>query len=628
MMESLRKAAGTLVAKLLLGLLVISFGVWGISGSIFGGSGSNVVTAGDTAVTVTDYRLAYDRQINVLSRQLGSRVTREQATAYGIDQQVLSQLIAGALLDEQARAMELGLSRDRLAQLTAEDPAFHGPSGTFDRQQFQYVLQQVGMRPEDYLRNREQVAIRQQIVEAATDGMQVPDTFLRAVALYTGEDRTVEFVKVPQSAVGSVAAPSDDQLKTYFEANKGNYTAPEYRRVSYVRLEPGEIADESAITDDEVKADYEKNISRFTQAEQRVIEQLVFASEEDARTALEEIRAGKSFEDVVVAQGKTMNDVKLGTFAKERVADPAIAEAAFALPQGGVSDVVKGSFGYLLVRVPEIRPAVVRPYEEVAQEIRRDLALDEASRVLLDVHDSYEDARAGGESMQEAATKLKLNMRTIDAVDAQGNAPDGNPVPNLPEKNELLTQAFATEADVENAPIQIGANGFLYYEVNDITPARERTLDEVREKVAADWVGQETATRLDAMVADLRKQLDDGKPLAEIAAGLGLEVQTKRGLKRNANDGDLGNAGSDAVFGVRKDGTGVVAAPDRQGQILFKVTEVFAPLAAGPEAVEEPTRQALAAGLSDDLLDELVTRLQGLYTVRVNQAAINQALSF
>jgi peptidyl-prolyl cis-trans isomerase D len=230
--------------------------------------------------------------------------------------------------------------------------------------------------------------------------------------------------------------------------------------------------------------------------------------------------------------------------------------------------------------------------------------------------------------MQEAASKLKLNVRTVEAVDAGGLAPDGNPVPNLPEKEDLLRQAFATEVNVENPPVQAGANGFIYYEVDGITPARDRALDEVHDKVAADWKAQEAATRLDALVADLHKQLDDGKAFAEIASGLGLEVQTKRGLKRNANDGDLGTAGANAAFGVKQGGTGVVAAPDKDGQILFKVTEVFPPLAAGPEAVPEQTKQSLASGMSDDLLDELVAKLQILYPVRVNQAAINQALSF
>ncbi len=86
-----------------------------------------------------------------MSQQFGTRLSREQAKALGIEEQVLGQLVAGAVLDEQANQLGLGLSQDKLAQLTMSDPAFQGPNGQFDRQQFEYVLRQIGMRPEDYL---------------------------------------------------------------------------------------------------------------------------------------------------------------------------------------------------------------------------------------------------------------------------------------------------------------------------------------------------------------------------------------------------------------------------------------------------------------------------------------------
>jgi peptidyl-prolyl cis-trans isomerase D len=627
MLDSLRHAAQSWVAKLLLGLLVLSFAVWGISGSIFGGPGNNVLTAGDTGVSVTDYRLAYDRQLQVMSRQFGTRLTREQAVALGIDQQVLSQLIAGALLDEQASEMQLGLSEDRLAQLTAEDPAFHGPGGQFDRQQFEYVLRQVGMRPQDYLRNREQVAIRQQIVEAVADGIRMPDAYLRAVALYQGEDRTVEFVIIPRSAAGEVEEPSEAQISEYFEAHKQSYAAPEYRKINYIKLEPEDIADESAVLQEHVEAYYNDNIDRFTNAEKRRIEQLVFPSEDAAKAALDKIRAGASFEDIVTEQGRTMNDVLLGTFTKDRIADPAIADAAFGLGQGEVSDVVAGNFGHLLVRVTNIEPAIVQPLAEVSDTIRSEIALDEAANVLLDVHDSYEDARAGGETMREAAGKLRLSIETVEAVDRRGGTPDGGAV-DLPEQRQLLSEAFESDVGVENPPINIGATGFVFYEVEDIIPARDRTLDEVRAQVIADWRDEQVSTRLAERAEAARKELADGKSFAEIAAGLGLQVETKRGIKRASEDIDLGEAGVAAAFGVARGGVGVVTGPNDRAQIVFRVTEVFEPIGAGPDAVPAETRDALSRGMSDDLLDQLVAKLQAQYPVRVNQTAINQALTF
>lgn len=629
MLDTLRSAAGTWVAKLLLMLLVVSFAIWGISGQLMHGFGSDkVVTVGGTSVSAKDYRLAFDRQLNVLSQQFGQRLTREQAAAFGIDQQVLAQLTAGAVLDEQARKLGLGLSKDRLAALAREDPAFSGPDGKFDRQRFDYVLREVGMTPEDYLRNRQQVAVRQQIVEAVSDGLKAPSTFLNAVALYRGENRTVDYVTLPKSLVEPIADPSDAVLTSWFDSNKASYAAPEYRKISYIKLEPEDIADLSAITDEQVAKDYEANKSRYTTPERRTIEQIVFKSEDAAKQARASIDGGSTFEDVVKAEGKTPADVQLGTFSRDRIPDPAVAEAAFALQANQISNVIKGAFGPVLIRVTKVEPEVVKPLDEVKEEIRKTLAVDEASRVLLDVHDAYEDARAGGSSMREAADKLKLKVVTVEAIDRAAQRPDGTVVSDLPQSQALLRAAFESEAGVENPPLNVGTSGFVFFEVDAITPARERTLDEMRTKVIADWKAAETESRLAAKAQELQKRVKDGAALDAIATELSLEKQTKRGLKREADDVDFGKAGVAAVFGVALNDTGLTPSPGEDAQILFKVTEVFEPAASGPDAVPEEARQAFASGFSDDLLDQLVATLQAEYGVSVDRAAIARALAF
>lgn len=628
MLNGLRNAAGSWVAKLLLGMLILSFAIWGISGQIFGGLGSNVIEVGKTRVSIMEYRLAYDRQVSQLSQQFGQPITREQAQAFGVDNQVLAQLVAGAVLDEQAREMRLGLSRDRLALLTAEDPAFQGANGQFDRAQFEWVLRQIGMRPQDYLKNREQVAVRQQIVEAVSDGIAAPDTFLRAVSLYQNEDRTVEYVVLPPSMVQQIDAPTDAQVQEWFDANKANYAAPEYRRFKYVKLEPADIADPASVTEEQARAAYDRNVDRYTTAERRRIEQLVFADEAAANAALDKIRGGATFEDVVTEQGKTLKDALLGTFEKSRVADPAIAEAAFALPEDEVSQVVAGTFGPILLRVTAVEPANVRPFESVQQEIREEIAMDDAHRILAEVHDGYEDARAAGDSLDEAAAKQKLTVNTVEALDITGKTPEGTTLTDLPQSSALLRDVFETEAGVENPPLNIGSTGYVFYEVEGITPARDRTLDEVREQVISDWTSNERETRLAARATEIQKQVADGKTLAEVVAGLDLEVQTRRGLKRNANDADFGNAGVAAAFGVGRGESGVVQAPEGGSQIVFRVAEVTQPLNAGADALPEDARKRFASGFGDDLLDQMVTTLQSQYSVAIDRNAIQQALSF
>jgi peptidyl-prolyl cis-trans isomerase D len=629
MLGTLRDAAGSWLAKGLLSILVLSFAVWGISGRIAGGLAGHesVITVGGTTVSVNEYRLAYDRQISAMSQQFGQRISREQATALGIDNQVLAQLVSGALLDEQARKLGLGLSKDRLAELTREDPAYKGPSGQFDRRTFDYMLSQAGMRPEDYLSNRSKVAVRQQIVEAVSDGLKAPDTFLHAVALYRGEDRTVDYLVLPKSLVEPIPAPSDSDLSSYFEANKKAYAAPEYRKFSYARLDPEDIMDLSSVTDQQVKDDYEKNKERYTTPEMRTIEQLVFKSKDAANAALDSLKAGATFDKIVAAEGKTEADTLLGTLSKDKIPDKAVADAAFALNLNEVSKVVEGSFGPVLLRVTEIKPQVVKTEAEVADQIRKDLALGEANRILLDVHDSYEDSRAGGDTFNEAAAKLKLKVVTVDAIDRTGQTPDGTIVKDLPQSADLIKAVFDAEVGTENDGLPTAADGYLFYEVEGITPARDRTLDEVRQKVVADWTVAETTKRLSEKAEALEKQLKGGETLDAIASELKLEKQTKRGVKRDTDDADFGKDGAAAMFGVGEGGTGLIAAPTGEAKILFKVVEAIEPAGADASSVPEDMQKSFASGISDDLLDQLVAQLQTQYQVQIDQVAITQALA-
>lgn len=628
MLNQLRKATGTWVAKLLLILLVLSFAVWGISGEILNRGDNNVVRAGDTAVSMTDYRLAYDRQLSILSQQFGANITREQARAFGVDQQVLGQLVAGAVLDEQARQMGLGLSRDRLAALTAEDPAFHGPDGRFDRQQFDFVLRQVGMRPDDYLANRQQVAVRQQIVEAASDGITVPDTFLRAFALYRGENRTAEYVTLPASLVEPVEEPGEEELTAYFEENEQDYIAPEYRNISYVRLEPETIADPAAVSDEEARANYEEFRHLYVSEEQRTIEQLVFSDRDEAEAAARAIADGASFEDIVEEQGRSVGDVELGTFEQGTVPDQALGEAAFALEEGEVSEVIDGRFGPVLLRVTAIESEATQPFEEVEDEIRAEVALDLATQSILDVYDDYEDARAGGATMQEAAANQGLDVVTIEAIDQTGRTPDGGEVDDLPEAETLLSEAFDADAGFENPPINVGQTGYLFYEVNEVTPSRQQTLDEVRDQVVADWTAEETERRLAELAAEIEEEINQGASLSEIAEARELSMETQRGLRRESSDTPFGQQGLSAVFGVTQGGTGTISAPDGEARIVFQVTLVSQPASAEPGSVDEQLRNQFASGLGDDMLDQLVARLQSQYAVTVNQNAIRQAMNF
>jgi peptidyl-prolyl cis-trans isomerase D len=628
MLDSLRKSSRSWVAKALLLLLLASFAFWGISGQVLnGGAGNAVVTAGETKVSIIDYRLAYDRQMAVYSRQLGERITSEQARLFGIDRQVLGQMVAGAVLDEQSRTMNLGLSKDRLATLVASDPAFTGVNGQFSRENFRQVLRNIGMSEDDYIRNRQEVAIRQQVVEAVSDGIKVPNVLLEAIAQYDGETRDVEYLTIAPGSIDPVTAPDDGTLRTYFDANSDAYRAPEYRKINYVRLTPDEIIDEASVTEDEIRADYDARKDRFSKPETRVIQQIVYSDNAAASAAHQRILAGQSFEDAVADAGKTLTDVDLGTLEKAALPDQTVADAAFALANpGDVSNVIDGAFGPVVVRVTEINKEAVQPFEAVRDQIRRELALVTANDTLLDIHDAYEDGRAAGETMQEAATRQKLTMSTIDSVDAEGLSPSGETVTSIAEQQPLIEAAFEAENGAENPPINAGQNGFVWYEVADIVPSRDRTLEEVKDRVTADWIYEETDKRLEARAREVAESLQGDTTLASVAESEGFTTQFKYGLQRAGDDADFGKKGITEVFDGGPTHAGYFAAPTGNAYQVFKITSTSQTLG-GIDAISESTRTNIESSMADDLLDQMVAKLQTVFPVQVNQSAIERALS-
>ena len=376
MLEFLRRGAQTWVVKGLLVLLVLSFGVWGVSTSLVTGTTDAVVTVGDVKVSPSDFRLAYERQLAQLSRQFGTRLTRDQAKAFGVEAQVYSQLVAGATLDQLSENMNLGLSQDRLASLISEDPAFKGVNGQFDRATFSSVLRNAGLREQDYINNRSQVAVRSQIVEALSDGYVPPKVLGDALRQYRNQTRTIDYLLLSNANVDPVKAPSDEVLQPWFETRKAEYRAPEFRKISYVKLEPTDIADPASVTEDELRADYEKRKNSFSSAETRTVEQLSFPSRAEADAAAVKLSTGTSFDDLVKASGKTSNDVLLGDFTRDRMPDAKLGDAAFAVvADGQTSPVIDGAFGPIILRVTNIKPQTVRSYDDVKEELRTELAL-------------------------------------------------------------------------------------------------------------------------------------------------------------------------------------------------------------------------------------------------------------
>jgi peptidyl-prolyl cis-trans isomerase D len=215
---------------------------------------------------------------------------------------------------------------------------------------------------------------------------------------------------------------------------------------------------------------------------------------------------------------------------------------------------------------------------------------------------------------------------TINAVDANGEDEKGNPVEGLPTP-ALLTEVFRTEPGTEAPAVNIGREGYVWFDVDQIIPPRDRTLDEVRDRVVADWTAEQQSNALTAKADELKNRLEKGETLQTIAGEMGLAVETKLGLRRNSNDALFGRQAVSAIFAGANGLAGTAINEDGSGRILFKVTEVNTNAPA--DALNNADREiaAIAQSAGEDMVNQMLTRLQNDYGVSINQALADQAMT-
>lgn len=260
------------------------------------------------------------------------------------------------------------------------------------------------------------------------------------------------------------------------------------------------------------------------------------------------------------------------------------------------------------------------------EEIREALAEAAAIEDIATVHDQFEDLRAGGSTLEEAATELKLKPITVKASDSNGKDEKEVDVPNLPERAALLAEVFQTDVGVEALPVNIGNDGYIWLEVKDIIAERDRTLDEVREKATADWIAEQQKIALGARAESLKERAVKGETLEAIATELGIAVESKAGIRRQTDDAVLGTAAVTAAFSGPVGTVGSAPGGDPETQILLKVTDVKDQPTSDALVNDDAQITEIAKAAGDDILDQMVRRLQDEYGVTINQQLAEQAM--
>ncbi|WP_455474560.1 peptidyl-prolyl cis-trans isomerase [Bartonella sp. B30(2025)] len=623
MLDIIKNATNSWISKTFLAILLLCFILlWGIP-QLSTTSERDLITSGKSTATVDDYYLALlDQSAHLaLAYRLGRMFMPYEMQQYKIPSFVFNQLQQNILLDEQARKMKINLSKNAVARAISGDDMFQ-ENGSFSKDLFFSYLQQLRINENSYIDYYIKKEKRNQILSASLADMKAPDLFYKALAFYQGESRIANYFIIELKEKEAISLPNQEILQKWFKNHKSEFRAPEYRTVSFLSMEPAELVKPDDISIEEAKAYYTQNSSRFITPEKRTIEELLFPTREAADEAAKKIANGLSFDDLVKTEKKAVHNIQKGPFSKSELPHY-LASEIFKLKQGQISAVINDLQGPIIIRVTHITPQSQISFENAKKDIQQILAQTYAADYMRNNYTNIENARFEGASLKELADQYNLPLRTI-TLDKSGQTIEGTVFTDLPQKDIFLTSIYQAneESNFDSLPLQGG--GYLWYKIDKIIPARDRTLEEVEQDAIIQWKSEEFQRLLNEKAEAALKQLAKGKSFSSLAHELGFTQQTTPALRREDSSEILGTEGIKALFSGPKNHYGIIKGPEMKSRIIYQIKEVIIPENISANTIEPSVRNSINIMIKEDLKLEMIEAANKEHPFKVNYDNYNQ----
>jgi len=629
MLRGIRTASsgwlGKTVMAVVVGVLAISFGVWGIGDIFRGYTRGALVTVGSAKMTADQFRQLYSSRLTAMSRQTRRPIAPEIARALGVDRQVLSEWVQNAALDQYAQSLRLGIADADVIKRLTEDPMFRVPGGQFDPARFAAILRDNGLSEQGYIADQKRDTVRAQLTTTLAVGLKAPAAETEAFNRFQNEQRDADYVVLTPAQAGDIAPPAPDVLAKYFDGRKVLFRAPEYRKATILALTPDAMAPSIEIAAADVKEVYDKNPNLFGTPEKRAVQQILFLNKDEAHKAAARLKAGLAFDDLIKEPDIKDKYKDLGLVAQLQIGDVKVAKAAFGLAVNQVSDAVDAPYSSTIVRVTKIEPGNMKSFAEAEADIKKNLALNRARAEINKLRDKVDEQVGAGTPLEQIAKSLKLPYLTINAVDRSGRDADGKPV-TLPKGADLIGAIFSATANQENDALQTDDGGVIWYNVDAVTDSRERTLDEVKDQVMARWRDEQLIERLNAKAKEMLEKLKAGAKLADLAAAEKVPLAKTKWLKRRGADGDLPPNAVAVLFQTPKGEAAVADGKQPTERIIMVVADVtvpnFSPDAPDTKKLADAVRESVA----NDIYSQFMSRVEDDLKVTIDQAQLIQAL--
>lgn len=609
MLETFRNAAKSWVAKVLMGLLVASFAIWGIRdvgsgmGDAFarwtGFGPQDLVKIGDVVVSSEQFRKDLNNDLQRIAAQTGNALTVDDARRLGLDQQVLDRIIDGAVLDARAEDLKLFVSDQVIVADVAANPTFQDGKGNFDQNRFRQLLRQNGLEEATFLANERKNRLRRTLTDLGATGTTLPRTLTEAMARYRDETRDARYFSVVVNE-SDVPAASDADLKKQYEATPAAYTAPEYRTIAAMKVEPADVASKVQVTDEEIAASFEQRKADYFTPEKRTILQLGFPDVAKAEAAKKRIDGGEDFMKIATEMGAKESDITFADKTKDDFLDPKIAEAAFSLAEGQVSPPVSGDLTTALLKVVKVTPEVQKQLADVRDDVANRLKLDKAKDEIQSIYDAVEDARAGQTKFEDIAAKSGIPFTLVPAVSAAGKDKDGKDV-DMPSKTELLKAAFSSDVGIENDALTL-QDGYIWYEVREVIPSALRPLEEVKAQVTKDYVASKLRELATAKAKAMIDKAGNTTKLDTLAGEVGATIQTVTGVKRTEPQETFDGLSVMALFASPANSLTWALEPGGKSARIIEVSKVNTPPFNAASNETKALSDDLKLGLGEDVL--------------------------
>ena len=609
MLQSMRNGAKTWVAKILFGLLVLSFAGWGVQGVFSSEQDPEIVSIGNQSVRMSEVAAAFQQSANQMRSLFGPDFTLQQAVQFGFLDRAIDQLLDTAIFSALTASLGVSVTDATVASEIQNNSAFQGPNGSFDRNAFEIALNRAGYTEERFVAAVRDDISRRHVVNNLQSGIELPTTYAKRLASYRLEKRIITRATINADDIQDITNASSTVLTNFYNENLDLFKTAEIRSFRLLDLTAETIARSIIVSEDDIVAEFEFRAPDLGSPEERVIIQVLVNDETQAKEIAARARSGEDF-SAITASLNLPAPMSLGAVkASDLTAE--VSTAAFAGKIGAIIGPVKSSFGWHVITVTDItegKPARLEDH-------RADIAVRLAEESLFDVTSAVEQGLDEALHLAEIAQRNNLPLIEVANVNSSGYtaAADGLSTTNDSTINlganarDILAIAFETEKDANSGIIDGSTSGYFVVEVSDIQPERQLSQNEATDAVRGEWMKVEQAKRAHDIAENLVKATKNGSDLAD--AHPAVTVKTHEPMTRDARQSNLSSADVEAAFAL-DDGEATVVETDNRNVHVVKIDEIIPATNAEIADAITTERDNYRNSIRDDILLQVRNRVQ------------------